>query len=124
MCCMQLIRGTSHCQTHNTHDSIMGKTIMVFREPPRSLYKANNGNGLYLAETKAMTEGFPGSSVVKKKKKKSSCQYKRHRFDPWVRKIPWKRKWQPTPIFFPEKSQGQRSLMCYSPWGCKELDMT
>ena len=47
----------------------MGKTIMVFREPPRSLYKANNGNGLYLAETKAMTEGFPGSSVVKKKKK-------------------------------------------------------
>ena len=95
---------------------------MVFREPPRSLYKANNGNGLYLAETKAMTEDFPGGSVVKKKK--SSCQYKRHRFDPWVRKIPWKRKWQPTPIFFPEKSHGQRSLMCYSPWGCKESDMT
>ena len=41
---------------------------MVFREPPRSLYKANNGNGLYLAETKAMTEDFPGGSVVKKKK--------------------------------------------------------
>ena len=42
---------------------------MVFREPPRRLYEANNGNGLYLAETKAMTEGFPGGSVVKKKKK-------------------------------------------------------
>ena len=64
---------------------------MVFREPPRRLYKANNGNGLYLAETKAMIEGFPGGSVVKKKTK-SSCQYKRHGFDHWVRKIPWKRK--------------------------------
>ena len=42
---------------------------MVFREPPRRLYKANNGNGLYLAETKAMIEGFPGGSVVKKKNK-------------------------------------------------------
>ena len=79
---------------------------MVFREPPRRLYKANNGNGLYLAETKAMIEGFPGGSVVKKKTK-SSCQYKRHGFDHWVRKIPWKRKWQPTPIFFPGKSHGQ-----------------
>ena len=87
---------------------------MVFREPPRRLYEANNGNGLYLAETKAMTEGFPGGSVVKKKKK-SSCQYKRYGFDPWVRKIPWKRKWQHTPIFFPGKSHGQRSLVCYSP---------
>ena len=40
---------------------------------------------------------------------------KRHRFDPWVGKIPCKRKWQPTPVFLPKKSQGQRSLACYSP---------
>ena len=37
---------------------------------------------------------------------------------------PLKKKWQPTPVFFPEKSHGQRSLTGYSPWGHKELDMT
>ena len=54
----------------------------------------------------------------------SACQCRRHRFDPWVGKIPWRRKWLSTPIFSPGKSHGLRSLMCYSPWGCKELDMT
>ena len=49
---------------------------------------------------------------------------KRHGFDPWVRKIPWKTAWQPTPVFLPGKSHGQRSLMAYSPWNCKELDTT
>ena len=36
----------------------------------------------------------------------------------------WRRKWQPTTVFLPGKSHGQRSLVGYSPWGCKELDMT
>ena len=40
----------------------------------------------------------------------------------WVRKIPWRGKWQPTPVFLPGKSHGQRSLVGYSPWGRKELD--
>ena len=44
--------------------------------------------------------------------------------DPWVRKILWRRKWQPTPFFLPGESHGQRSLMGYSPCGCKESDMT
>ena len=39
-------------------------------------------------------------------------------------KIPWRRKWQPTPIFLPGESPGQRSLMGYSPWGRNEGDMT
>ena len=43
----------------------------------------------------------------------------RHRFDPWVEKIPWRRKWQPTPAFLPGKSRGERSLVGYSPWGRK-----
>ena len=43
-------------------------------------------------------------------------------FDPWVRMIPWRRKWQPTPVFLPGKSHGQRSIVGYSPWGLKELD--
>ena len=40
----------------------------------------------------------------------------------WVRKIPWKRAWLPTPVFFPREFHGQRSLESYSYWGCKELD--
>ena len=43
-------------------------------------------------------------------------------FKPWVWKIPWRRKWQPTPVFLPGESQGQRSLVGYSPRGHKELD--
>ena len=39
----------------------------------------------------------------------------------WVENIPWRGAWQPTPIFLPGESQGQRSLVGYSPWGCKEL---
>ena len=45
------------------------------------------------------------------------------RFDPWVGKISWRRKWQSTPILLPGKSHGQRSLVGYSPWGHKESDM-
>ena len=59
---------------------------------------------------------------------KIACQFRRCRqreFSPWVKKIPWNRKWQPTLIFFLGKSLGQWNLASvYSPWGCKELDMT
>ena len=48
----------------------------------------------------------------------------RRGFSPWIRKIPWKRKWQPTPVCLPGKSHRQRSLVSYSPWGHKESDMT
>ena len=54
--------------------------------------------------------------------KESTCQCWRHRFDPWIRKIFWRRKWQPTPVSLPGKSHGQRNLMGYSPWCHKELD--
>ena len=46
------------------------------------------------------------------------------RFDPWVGKIPRRRKWQPAPVFLPEKSHEQRSLEGCSPWGHKESDTT
>ena len=51
-------------------------------------------------------------------------QCRRCRFDPWVRKMPQRSKWQPTPVLLPGKSHGQRSLAGYSLWGCKELDVT
>ena len=46
------------------------------------------------------------------------------RLDPWVGKIPCRRAQQPTPVFLPEESHGQRNLVSYSPWGCKESEMT
>ena len=57
--------------------------------------------------------GFPGGASGKE----PTCQCRRQerpRFDPWVRKIPWSRKWQPIPIFLPGESQGQNSLAGYS----------
>ena len=49
---------------------------------------------------------------------------KRRRLDPWFRRIPWRRAWQPTPVFLPGESHGQRSFVGYSPLGRKELDTT
>ena len=63
--------------------------------------------------------GFPGLSG-----KESVCQCRRCRrcgFSPWVGKIPWNRKWQPTPVSLPGKFHRQRNLAGYSPWGLKEL---
>ena len=51
--------------------------------------------------------------------KESICRCRRHRFDSWVRRIPWRRAWQPTLVFLPGKFHGQRSLAGYSSWGCK-----
>ena len=74
----------------------------------------------------AVRSCFLDGSVVK-----TACQCRRRKrrtFDPWVckrctfdpsvGKIPWRRAWQPTPVFLPGESHGQRSLVGYSPWGC------
>ena len=53
--------------------------------------------------------------------KESVCQCKRRGFNPWIKKIPWRGNWQPTPVFLPGKPHGQRSMAVYSPWGCKDL---
>ena len=65
--------------------------------------------------------GFPSGTSGKE----PACRCRRHercRFDPWVEKIPWRRAWHPTPVFFPEESCGERSLKDYSPWGHEEWD--
>ena len=56
--------------------------------------------------------GFPDGSVLR-----IHLPSRRHGFDPWLEKTPWRRKWQPTPVFLPGKSHGQRRLVGYSPWG-------
>ena len=63
-------------------------------------------------------KGFPGGTSGKE----STWQYRRCGFNLWVRKGPWRRAWQPTPVFLPGESHGQRSLVGYSLWVCKELD--
>ena len=52
--------------------------------------------------------------------KESACQCRRPRFNPWIRKIPWRRKKQPTPVFLPGKSHGQRGLAGYIVHGVTE----
>ena len=65
-------------------------------------------------------KAFPGGSDGK-----SVClQCGRPGFNPWVGKIPWRRKWQSTLVFLPGESHGQGSLVGYSPWDRKESDMT
>ena len=58
--------------------------------------------------------GFPGGF----RSKESTCQCRGHGFNPCIRKILWRRKWQPIPVFLPWKSHGQRSLVGYSSWDC------
>ena len=73
--------------------------------------------------TQGMWEGFPGGAIGKD----STCQFgshRRHRFDPWVRKIPWSRKWQLALVFLPRKLHGQRRLVGYSPWSHRESETT
>ena len=68
--------------------------------------------GARIQSSRYMT-GFPDDSGVKE----STCQCGRHGFDPWVRRIPWRRKQQRTPVFLSGESRGQRSLAGYSPRG-------
>ena len=63
--------------------------------------------------------GFPGSDG-----KVSTSKAREPDLLPGLERLPWRRKWQPTPVFLPGKSHGQRSLVGYSPWGRKESDTT
>ena len=68
-------------------------------------------------------EGFPDGASGKE----PACQCRRHKrlgFNPWVRKIPWRRAWQPIPLFLPGESHEQRRLVGYIPEGHKESNMT
>ena len=67
--------------------------------------------------------GFPGGTNGKE----PVCQcsrHKRHKFDPWVKKIHWRGPWKSTPVFLPEESHGQRNLSSYGPHHCKQSYVT
>ena len=67
--------------------------------------------------------GFPGGTGGKELARQCRRR-KRQRFNPCIGKIPWRRAWQPTPVFLPGESHGQRNLAGYNPWGRKESDTT
>ena len=94
---------------------------------PMSISSGTAESILYMNNTElgidTKREGFPGDASGKE----SSCQCRRHKgcgFDPWVRKIPWRRAWKLTPVFLPGESHGQRSLAGYHSLGYKESDTT
>ena len=88
--------------------------------PLQENLRASTQENLKLKAEVNPPKGFSGGSVVKN----TPANAKRCRFDPWVGKTPWRRKLQPSPVFLPGKSHGQRSLAGYCPWGHNELYMT
>ena len=104
-----------------THSTILPWEIPWTEEPGRlqSMGLQRVRHELVTKHSTAISSlGFPGGSVVKNPPASAGS------LDPWAGKIPWRRKWQPTPVFLPGKFHGQRSLVGYSPRGCKKLDMT
>ena len=87
-----------------------------------SSLNANNMNervsqNITLAQGSLVGQSVPGGSAVKIH---LQCRiYRRHRLHPWVGKVPWSRKWQPTSLFLPGKPREQRSLVGHSPQGCR-----
>ena len=83
----------------------------------------NINNLRYADDFTTSTIGLPGGTSGTE----LPCQcmgLKRPGLDPWVRKISWRRKWQPTPVFLPGESYGLRSLASYIPWSCKRSNIT
>ena len=64
------------------------------------------------------------TSLMAQVVKKTCVPCKKPEFDSWVGKMPWRRKWQPIPVFWLGESHGQRNMVGYSPRGCKELERT
>ena len=97
-----------------THSSVLAWKI-PWTEEPGSLQSM----GLQIVGHNRATNTFTSIVITGLPRwlsgKESPCQCRRPRLGPWDRKIPWRRKWQPTPVFLPGKSHGQRSLAVYSP---------
>ena len=100
-----------------THSGILAWKI-PWTEEPGKLKSIESPTVRHNWATNTFTFIFLGGSEIK------NPSAKRLRFDPWVRKIPWRRAWQPTPMFLPGDSQGQRRAAGCSPQDHKELDTT
>ena len=108
-----LLSGEHH---GNSHMKGWGKTLGEPGLPSTGLHRVRH-NWSNLAAAAAYLLGFPGGSTGKE----TTCQWRRLGFKPWARKIPWRRAWQPTPVFLPGEFHEQRNLVGYSPWGHKRV---
>ena len=105
--------------THQSHASHLQPCVISSCELPPEPPGAQDFRGLkYLLHSLLMHQGLPWWL----KWYRIFLQCGRPRFNPWVRKIPWRRKWHPTPVFLSKESHGQRSLVNYSLWSHKKLD--
>ena len=89
-------------------------------------YQGGKGTGMNWEtgiDLYTLYKGLPGGASGKEPAPQCKEQ-KRHTSDPWVGKIRWRRKWQPTPVFLPGEAHGQRSQVDYSVYGHKESDMS
>ena len=106
-----------------THITLLPWISFPFRSPENiaELLVLHSGFSLvtYFIHKINSVRDFPGGTGGKE----PVCQCKRGGFNPWAGKISWRRKWQPTQVFLPRKSHGHRSLVSYSPWDHKYLDM-
>ena len=99
------------------HSTAQGRGSGVSMRTPHFITK------IYRYESQTRLEGWGDKTEIPwwLSGKESACQCRRHRFDPWVGKIPWRRKWQPTLVFLLGNSPGQRSLEGHSLWGHKRV---
>ena len=106
-------------ETHNPQHIL----LLLFFQPLVITYLHLSLNLAFNLDEIIQYVSFPGGASGKE----PACQCrrcKRCRFDPWAGKILWRRTWQPTPVFLPGESYGQRSLAGYSPRGHTESDIT
>ena len=106
--------GLPHCRQILYHLSHQGSSVVLVKNVISTLIWIHSAFTIF------------GASKVVPSGKEPACQCRRHErlgFNPWVRKIPWSRKWQPTPVLLPGQFCGQRRLASYSPCARKESDM-
>ena len=99
-----------YCKIYNSLDVIWHKTLTNRR---------NNHISDHLEYVTIIVRVWASQVMLVVKNPPAKAEDKRHGFDPCVRKIPWRRAWQPTPVFLPGESYGQRTLSGYSPRGLR-----
>ena len=122
----------THTQLNTTKLSDNCDLILLFKSSPYIRESYMNICIFRILKAAAQIKNYEASGRVGERyrlpwwlsSKESASQSRSRGLDPWVGKTPWRMKWQPTPVFLPGKSHGQRSLVDYSAQGPKESDMT
>ena len=101
---------------HLKHSSQQLQMVRIVTEKEAEDQRSSVQIRMKICLTGKPSVGFPGGCG-----KESTCQCRRCKFNPWVRKMPWRREWQPAPVFLPGKFHEQRSLACCSTMGSQRV---